>query len=439
MTLGQILMIGPLHFSILRILLFVGWIRIITRDELASIKLTAIDKVFIGWIIIGTAIFAIRSGFVQELVGRLGQNYTIIGIYFLIRALVLDLDDIVRAIKILAIVIIPLSLLFAVEHVTGRNPFSVLGGVPEITLIREGRLRCQGPFRHPILAGTFGATAMPLFVGLWLFNGGNRRLAAAAIVSATEIMIASSSSGPLIAYIAGVIGLLVWPYRSKMKFIRRGIVLSLVSLHIIMKAPVWFLIARLGDLVGGGGWYRAALIDAAIQHINEWWLIGTTYTAHWMPIQLAIDPNSIDITNQFVAEGVMGGLIELFLFIWLIVTCFKAVGAATSNTDKSSYSERYLIWSVGCALLGHLTSFFSVSYFDQIIIFLYLIVAITATLVKPNLSISKVRVRLSDRDYYSHVAVYYSANNLSSGKSDRATHHDRVPINAFAQHSDITR
>lgn len=412
-------MVGTLHFTILRILLLVGWIRIITRGELSDIKLAAIDKVFLAWIIIGTVLFAINRGFVQSLVGRLGHVYNTIGIYFLVRSLVRDVDDIVRTIKIFAIIILPLALLFAVEQVTGRNPFSVLGGVPEITDVREGRLRCQGPFEHPILAGTFGATAMPLFAGLWVFNGGNRRLAAAAFVAATEIVIASSSSGPLLAYIAGVLGLLIWQYRSKMKYILRGLLVSLVILHLIMKAPVWFLAARIGDLIGGGGWYRSALIDAAIEHFNEWWLMGTAYTAHWMPTSLALYPNKADITNQFVAEGISGGIIELFLFIWLLVECFKAVGSATHNEAKLSPPERFLSWSIGCALLGHVTSFFSVSYFDQIIIFLCLIVAMTAPLVDLKFSISAVRVNSTDNDYYSHVAAYYAANDVRSRNNFR--------------------
>ncbi len=105
----------------------------------------------------------------------------------------------------------------------------------------------------------------------------------------------------------GMVGLSFWAFRSNMRAVRWGIVFLLVALHAYMKAPVWFLIARLGDAVGGGGWHRAALIDAAIRHFNEWWLIGTTYTAHWMPTTLAISPNSADLTNQFISEGVNGG------------------------------------------------------------------------------------------------------------------------------------
>jgi hypothetical protein len=399
MTLGQVLLVGPFHFTIFRILILFGLIRIVIRGEVSNIKLNSIDKVLIALILVSFFLFILLRGTSGAVIYKLGQSYNALGTYFFIRALVRDYSDMVQAVKMLGIIMIPLAVLFLVEMATGRNMFSVFGGVPEITGIREGRLRCQGPFEHPILAGTFGATAMPLFVGLWSYDKQNRRFAAVAFVAATVIVIASSSSGPLLAYVISVIGLFFWAYRSKMKSIRRGIVFSLVALHLIMKAPVWFLIARIGDVVGGGGWYRAALIDAAIRHFNEWWLMGTAYTAHWMPTGLSADPNNTDITNQFIAVGVGGGLISMILFIWLVVKCFKAVGLSARNEALFSRPERFLIWSVGCALLGHIASFFSVSYFDQIIIFWYMVVAMTAMLLGLNPAASTIRNALSDRTY----------------------------------------
>jgi hypothetical protein len=380
MTLGQVLLVGPFHFTIFRILLLFGWIRIFVKQEIASIKLNSIDKVLIAWVIISSFLYVMLRGSSEAFINRLGTSYNAIGTYFFIRALVWDFDDIVHAVKMLGIIIIPLAVLFVMEMVTGRNLFSVFGGVSEFSEIRNGRLRCQGPFRHSILAGTFGATVMPLFVGLWFHDDRNRLLAAGAFMAATIIVIASSSSGPLLAYLMGMVGLSFWAFRSNMRAIRWGIVLLVLALHGVMKAPVWFLIARVSDFAGGGGWHRSELIDAAIRHFNEWWLIGTSYTAHWMPYQLAIAPNMADMTNQFINEGVNGGLISLCLFIWLIVKCFKTAGNAARSESQLPNSDRFMIWSLGSGLLGHVASFFSVSYFDQIIIFWYLVIAMIAAL-----------------------------------------------------------
>ncbi len=386
MTLGQILMLGPLHFSIFRILILFGWVRIFIRKELVSLKLNSIDKVLIVWALVSSALYILlRGGTSPAFISRLGTLYDVIGIYFLIRALVWDFDDIVHAVKMLGIIIIPLAILFTVEWTTGRNFFAVYGGVPEFTAIRDGRLRCQGPFRHPILAGTFGATVMPLFVGLWVYKSRWRRLATSAIVAATVIVITSSSSGPLLAYLAGLVGLTFWALRTRMRLVRWGIVVSLLALAAVMKAPVWFVIDRLSSILRmGSGWYRSALIDAAIRHFNEWWLMGTRYTAHWMPTGISIDPDSADIVNQFISEGVNGGFISLCLFIWLLVKCFKAVGDTVRDETAFARPEQFMIWSIGSVLLAHVASFFSVSYFDQIIIFWYLTVAMSATLFELN-------------------------------------------------------
>ena len=71
--------------------------------------------------------------------------------------------------------------------------------------------------------------------------------------------------------------------------------------------------------MGGTGWHRSFIIDAALKHIDEWWLVGTYRTVHWggYPPPPA-DPENIDITNQYIVEGVKGGLVRLGLFILVI-------------------------------------------------------------------------------------------------------------------------
>ena len=339
-----------------------------------------------------------------SIIDQLGVIYDTIGIYFLLRALIFGMDDIVRAVRLLEVVIAPLAVLFALEYITGKNIFSVFGGVPQFTEMRDGALRCQGPFRHPILAGTFAATAMPLFVGLWGYSHKRRLLAVSAIMATAVIVFCSSSSGPIIAYLTGMLGLLFWVFRSKIKIILWGLLLIIIGLQMTMNAPVWHVIGSMSDLIGmGTGWYRSRLIDAAAEHFNEWWLMGTTYTANWMPAAGLdfnpnnIDANSADITNQFIAEGIRGGLTSLLLFIWLIIKCFKTAGKGVNGKTNFLINERFLIWTIGCALLTHIASFISVTYFDQIIIFWYMLIAMIAALAN---SVAPVKKRWAYCLYY---------------------------------------
>ena len=174
-----------------------------------------------------------------------------------------------------AIVMVPMT----IEWATGRNLFSVFGGVPAITPIRDGRLRCQGAFSHPIMAGSFGATLVPVFVGMY-FAFPRRRLIAAIVgaFSGVAITLLATSSGALISLLAGVVGFALWPLRRHMRVIRWGIALALVALHFARDKPVWHLIARVGDLTGGEGYHRYRLIDAFVTNWREWFLLGTSST-----------------------------------------------------------------------------------------------------------------------------------------------------------------
>lgn len=115
--------------------------------------------------------------------------------------------------------------------------------------------------------------------------------------------------------------------------------IGLLALQLLMKAPIWYLFARMSDLLGmGGGWYRSALIDAAVGHFAEWGLMGAVYTAHWMPFQLT--PNMADITNQYIGEGVDGGAISMVLFIGILVSAYRDVGIGRVRSARRLSSTR---------------------------------------------------------------------------------------------------
>jgi hypothetical protein len=381
MTLGQALVLGGLNFYLIRVLILFGMTRVIVRRELFSIKPNGIDKVWIAWLLVSSLLYVLVDGTHVPTSERLGYVYDAVGIYSLLRALIRDFDDVILTMKLFAVIIIPLAVFFSMEAATGRNPFAALGGVELFSAIRNGKVRAQGPFKHAILAGTFGATALPLFVGLWVHSKRSRALATAAIVAATVIVMTSASSGAFTAFFLSLGGLACWPLKSRMRSIRWGMVAAILALAAVMKAPVWYLMDRVSEWVGGDGWYRSALMDAAIRHFGEWWLVGTGDTAHWMPTGLAGNVNaySADIVNEFVNQGIRGGLVALLLFIWLLVKCFKTAGAAI-RSDNQTRANQFMIWSMGCAFLAHVTSFFSVTYFDQITIFWYLTIAMIAAL-----------------------------------------------------------
>jgi hypothetical protein len=370
MTLGQRFDIAGLNFHVMRILLLLGWIRLLIRKEFKAFTFTIIDKLIIAFVLTGTVTATIHTPTMDVFTNRLGDAYNNILTFFLFRFLIRDLDEIIFTLKITAIVIVPLALSMIIEKSTQRNFFAIFGGVPDFTMVREGRLRCQGPFRHPILAGTFGATLFPLFFALWNRQTNGRIFAYIGLIASTTITVMSASSGPLMAYIASLIGLLCWSLRERMRMVRWAILSGLVTISIFMNAPIWFLIGKLGFITGGTGWHRSELIDAAIKHIHEWWLLGTTYTAHWATrsnglMRLPEHPNMIDITNQYIAIGIQGGILPLILFILIIGYCFQGLGRTRRILADQSDHKQFIPWVLGSALFAHAVSFLSVAYFDQ--------------------------------------------------------------------------
>lgn len=380
MTMGQRVVIAGLNFTMLRVLLLFAWLRLFVRGEFYRVPWNTVDRLVFLWVAIRTVNYTLVWGDTSALVNRLGYAYDIVGCYFLFRFLVRDTDDMLRIVRFLAIFIIPVAAFMLLEKVSGRNAFAAFGGVPLIPEIRDGVLRCQGPFSHSILAGTFGATMIPLFVGGYMSGAVSIWLTGLSILASTAIVVTAGSSGPVLAYAFGVLALCLWPLRRYMRIVRWSILLVLVALQFVMNAPIWFVMARLSVFSGSTGWYRGYLIDMTVKHFNEWWLIGSNAAPTWH-FYLA------DVTNQYIAEGLSGGLFAMILFIAIITLSYREIGRSVRSANISR-SMRYFSWAMGATLLTHTVSFFSVSYFDQNVVTFYLLLAAIGTL---SVSLSTAR------------------------------------------------
>lgn len=383
LTQGQDLDIG-FNFTAIRLVLLAGLIRVIVRGELRQLQFNAIDRALIAYSLSILIISVIRSGTVAALVYQIGCLYNIFLSYFVLRSLLVDKEDVRAVLARVTFLIVPIALLMVFESVTNRNIFSAFGGVWEYGMIRDGYVRSQGAFRSPITAGAFGATFAMLFAGV-LFARGERRTAIVGLAASIVIVISAHSSGPLMGFMLGLVGLACWNFRQYTRLIRWGIVLSLVGLDMVMKAPVWFLMGRVSDVVGGGGYFRAHLIDQFIKHFSSWCFLGTSNTGDWMPTQLEF--GGADLTNQFVADGVNGGLLGLILSVVLVVCCFQRVGRSLRQIEGGDLGDQKLIWTLGSTLVGSIGILFSVTYFDQSqVIWYFLLSCIACDLISKQAS-----------------------------------------------------
>ncbi|MBI5584174.1 MAG: hypothetical protein HY892_10140 [Deltaproteobacteria bacterium] len=376
-TRGQGIDLGGYSFTVVRMLVAVGVVRLLLRGERLEGGIVGLDWLMVSW-----SLAALASSFFHQdpqgaLVYRLGLVYDAGGIYLLVRVFCHSLEDLIDLCSLTAILLVPIALEMLYEKMTNYNVFSILGGIPATLYIREGKIRAQGPFAHSILAGTVGAVCLPLMIGLWKFK---RKTGLLGILASLAIVYASASSGPLMSAAAALAALAAWRYRLHMRLFRWLLFLGYVALDLIMKDPAYFILARI-DLVGGStGWHRASLIRSALSHLNEWWLWGTDYTRHWMPTGVSWSPDHTDITNHYLEMGVLGGLPLMFLFIASLVKAFSLVGKTVLKNETLADAERFMAWALGASLFAHTTTMVSVSYFDQSFVFLYLALAAAGSL-----------------------------------------------------------
>jgi hypothetical protein len=203
----------------------------------------------------------------------------------------------------------------------------------------------------------------------------HRKYALAGLFSAGGIVFASTSSGPIMMLLFILLGLALWNIRDHLRSVRWLALTAIVALDAAMKDPVYFLMARIDISGGSTGYHRSQLIRSSIEHLNEWWLTGTDYTRHWMATGIYANTNHTDITNHLLGIGVMGGLPAMFLFIMVLVAGFGKVGRALRENKSASMEQQFLIWTLGAILFGHVMNFWSISLFDQSVVFFYLILA----------------------------------------------------------------
>jgi len=376
----QVLLIGSLHFPMLRLLVLFGFIRIMKDKVFSKARIFSggVNKIDIAVILL-TVFIALNSILLfQEsgaVVNQLGNLYTVFGVYFLLRFLIRDEEDIVRVIQTFAWVAAIVAVIMTYEASTGHNPYAMLGGARAAEFAslaaRGDRFRAEGPFAHSILAGTFGAVLVPFFIALWWKGKNYRKIAVMGIISATVMTAACNSSTPVLAYAAGVLALCMWPVRKSMRAIRWGIVVLLIALHIVMKGPVWSLIEKIDISGGSSSYHRYMLVDQCIRHFGDWWLLGVKDTSVW-------GWDMWDTANQYVGTCDNYGLLPFVLFIAILVYGFKYVGRARRSAGGDKQRALFL-WALGSALFSNVIAFVGISYFDQTMVAWYsLLAAISA-------------------------------------------------------------
>jgi hypothetical protein len=358
---GQVLVLGGIHLTVYRMVILCGLARLaVTGRASQSGRLaggfTSIDRIFTIWAVAYCVANSLQWMETQALIKNLGSLLDALGGYFVLRFAIADADDVLHAIQVFAVIAVIMAIFMTNEQMTHDNVFGMLGGIPRDVAVREGRARSCGAFEVYITAGVFGATLLPLFVWLWA-SGRSKVGACLGMLGGAVIAVTSNASTSLLACAAAIVAFCFWPLRKSMRAVRWVLVVSLVGLHLVMKAPVWALIARV-DLTGSSsGFHRYMLVDGCIRHFSDWWLMGVKNYDTW-------GWDMWDLSNQYVAYALTGGLVTLAAFVLIISRSFGRLGTARKLAAGDAKQEWFL-WCLCAALLAHVVAYFGIGYFDQ--------------------------------------------------------------------------
>ena len=416
---GQRVMVGSVNFPFLRILLVAAFFRILFRAEYRGIRLHKIDFFTLAFFFTKFVVFNLYYKDFTAFVYILGIVSEPLCCYLFFRCLIRNWTDFQSMVLAYACCSLPVAVAFVIENSNGRNVFAFLGGVPEMTEVRAGRVRCQGPYSHAILAGCYWAALIPIIAARWFSPGLSKIMTILATLSSVLCVILSASSTPLMALIFVFIGAAVFVFRRDMMKVRWAIVAVMLALQFTMKGNIWSLIARANVVGGSTGWHRTHLMEQAYQHFSEWCFFGTSSTEHW-------GWGLRDVTNQYLLEGVRGGFLTMVLFILSIAYSFKHIGRlnkeAISDGDFPNLANS---WALGIMLFVHVTSFFATSYFGQIICSYWMTIAVAASLTNGPWGNSTI-----DHDHliyggdYSLLDTHQSDSNSEDAQSRFDRHED---------------
>jgi len=263
------------------------------------------------------------------------------------------------------------------ERLTGQNVFGMVGGSRLVPEFRDGHYRAQGLFRHALLAGSYGATVLPLLILLW--KRWKAKFVAGLGMAASLVMVFTSGNSTSILTLGmGIIAIFAWPFRKFTRLFRWGLSLGLVGLHLVMKAPVWFLIAHVAVMGSSSSDQRAHLVDLFIRNFGQWFLVGTNQNGSW-------GYDMWDTCNGYVQEGILGGLAALVLFIAVIAIAFSRIGRARKVVEGDREQE-WLFWLLGAALFAHVVTFFGISYFENSQFYWFTLLAMICSATAPVLA-----------------------------------------------------
>jgi hypothetical protein len=338
-----------------------------------------LDKLIIVSMVVYAAALSMTTPFEEWLENRLGFVMDTAFAYFVVRLVLVNRQQMTTVIKALGVVVVFLAVHGVVETFTGWSIYKGLGvycpwatGKGMEYQTRYGLNRSMGPSGETIMFGLTFAALMPLF---WMLRHepppwGRRSyfLVAAAIVGVGSTV----SSGPYMALIITLICLALERAKALVKPALVMIIIGCVFIEIVSNRHVYYVI---GDFTMDpeSAWYRARLIDVAVDKLPEYWKYGYGFgDPGWGPY---IDGrNRSDGVNDYIVQAVLYGIGGLIAYVSVLTAALCGV-VLRYRAGASSWLQSS-IWALMASMVGLMTAFWSVSLFGQTISLLYVLLGL---------------------------------------------------------------
>ncbi len=304
-------------------------------------------------------------------------------VYLATRLIIVDRASFVALAKAISIVTIFLMIHGVVETFTGRSLYTGLGqycpyahtkGMEYQT--RFGLNRAMGPPGETILFGLSFASLVPI---IWMLrhepDAWGRRAWLLTLIGIGGVA-ATVSSGPYLALIV-VLGCLALEYVKPL--VKPLIVLFILGCAVIEVVSNRHFYHVLADFTmdPDSGWYRARLIDVAIEQLPHYWLSGYGLVdPGWGPMINAL-PHT-DAVNDYVVHAMIYGLFGLFAYVAVLGA--SIYGVAHTHAVTRSPWVKSCSWALGSSLVGLLFALWSVSMFGQMTSQLYWLIGLHGAL-----------------------------------------------------------
>ncbi|TNE33770.1 MAG: hypothetical protein EP350_03405 [Alphaproteobacteria bacterium] len=347
---------------------FLPWL--LNRLFRAQIRLNAIDAIVLAGALWMQMSFIVFYGATEGLIRGGALLIDILPPFFVARICARSPLDFRRAIVMAVPVLIFVGVGMVVESVSGQalirpwaasqfGPLSSYENGMEVGLFdgtfdyRLGMLRAAGPFPHPILAGLFLASFVPL-----ILQGGVKRWPLYFGISAGLCAVFSISSAAWLSLILAIVLVAYDRIQQKVEILNwRGALVAggivLIGLQAASQSGLISVLIRF-TLNPGTAYYRKMIWDFGIRSVerNPWFGIGYTdfERAAWMT-------NSID--NHWLLLAIRHGFLPSVLFL---AVCGILIFRLSATSLSLAEPDRKLFVGVAIAIFLLVLAGFTVAY-----------------------------------------------------------------------------